>query len=236
MSPSDHEGLLKGKNVLLTGASRGIGRAIAEAYAKNGARLFIVARTTEKLEEVKESCEKLGSPEVTILEADMLQEDDLAKISEAVKGEVDVLVNNAGMATSGSILEGSPDEAAKLVTMNLIAPMQLTILLAPQLHGHIINISSVAGLHAIKSQSIYCASKWGLTGFSLTCFEDLKEKNVGVTAIFPAYTESSMTDSASFPSDKMIRPEDIAEAALLPFRMSKFACPSEIVVRNAIRP
>ena len=66
--------------------------------------------------------------------------------------------------------------------------------------------------------------------------QDLKEKNVGVTAIFPAYVESSMTESASFPSDKMIKPEDIAEAALLPFRMSKFACPSEIVVRNAVRP
>ena len=66
--------------------------------------------------------------------------------------------------------------------------------------------------------------------------QDLKEKNVGVTAIFPAYVESDMTAKASFPSDKMIRPEDIAEAALLPFRMSKFACPSEIVVRNAFRP
>ena len=138
MSSSDQGSLLKGKSVLLTGASRGIGRAIAEAYARNGARcapplsavhlgnqvpkskhthqhdkdtdhtscylwfvcwedhilflecgdgcagarLYVVARTTEKLEEVKESCEKLGSPEVTIIEADMLTEDDLAKIAQ----------------------------------------------------------------------------------------------------------------------------------------------------------
>ena len=69
------------------------------------------------------------------------------------------------------------------------------------------------------------------------CFlvKDLKDHGVGVTAIFPAYVESSMTEDASFPSDKMIRPEDIAQAALLPFRMSRFAVPSEIVVRNAVR-
>jgi len=65
--------------------------------------------------------------------------------------------------------------------------------------------------------------------------KDLKDHGVGVTAIFPAYVESSMTEDASFPSDKMIRPEDIAQAALLPFRMSRFAVPSEIVVRNAVR-
>ena len=66
--------------------------------------------------------------------------------------------------------------------------------------------------------------------------QDLKEHGVGVTAIFPAYVESDMTAKASFPSDQMIRPEDIAQAALLPFRMSRYAVPSEIVVRNAVRP
>ena len=72
-----------------------------------------------------------------------------------------------------------------------------------------------------------------MLGLSL---QDLKEHGVGVTAIFPAYVESDMTAKASFPSDQMIRPEDIAQAALLPFRMSRHAIPSEIVVRNAVRP
>lgn len=231
------DGLLKGKCVLLTGASQGIGSAIAEEYSRQGASLIIVARSTDKLESVAEKCKELGAEDVRVLQADVMNADDLVMIAKEVD-TLDVLVNNAGTAQSGSILEGNPDDWEKLVLTNLVAPMKLTGLLAHKLvmnKGYIINISSVAGLHAIKGQAPYCASKHGMTGWSLTCFEDLKDHGVGVTAIFPAYVESSMTEDASFPSDKMIRPEDIAQAALLPFRMSRFAVPSEIVVRNAVR-
>ncbi|EIE21846.1 NAD(P)-binding protein [Coccomyxa subellipsoidea C-169] len=164
-----------------------------------------------------------------------------SKVAERVADRLDVLVNSAGMTSKedqhDKIAEADVDMWDKMINLNLLVPMKLTHALAPILArshagGHIINISSVAGLRPSKYNAAYSASKWGLTGWSKACFEELKEQNIRVTTIFPAYVSSDMTRGVPIDNAKMILPEDIAQAALLPFQMSANACPTEIVINN----
>lgn len=242
-SPLKSKHLLAGKLCLVTGGSRGIGRAIAEAYAEQGAKLALVARTTSQLEETAESCRKLGAPEAHVFSADLTdgkQLADLVKQLEAKFQMVNVLVNNAGMQSkSGSTpREGDLDEWEMLLKLNTLAPMRLTRLVTPKMveakEGLIVNIGSVAALEPMSSVCDYAASKWGLRGWSLSCHDNLRKDNIKVVIIHPGMVRTDMTtnDSTEASAQKrMIQPTDIAEAALLAVRMSPSAVPNEITVR-----
>ncbi|BDA47076.1 3-oxoacyl-[acyl-carrier-protein] reductase FabG [Coccomyxa sp. Obi] len=228
--------LLQGKWALVTGASNGIGRAISLAFAEHGANLWISARHRDKLHETADDAKALGAEHIIIVQADMSIKESVDELAGVVGNKIDVLVNNVGMLTESSVLNGNPDDWDRMIQVDLAAPMRLTHHLAPQMSqrqdgGHIINISSVAGLEALPGFAAYVAAKHGITGFSKSSFEELRDKNVLVTTIYPGYVATEMTKNAPYPHDKMIRPEDIAQAALLPFRMSTRACPTDIVVR-----
>ncbi|KAK9819538.1 hypothetical protein WJX74_007481 [Apatococcus lobatus] len=235
--------LLAGKLCLVTGGSRGIGRAIAEAYAEQGAKLALVARTTSQLEETAESCRKLGAPEAHVFAVDLTdgkQLADLVKQLEAKFQMVNVLVNNAGMMSkSGSTpREGDAAEEEMLLKLNTLAPMRLTRLVTPKMveakEGLIVNVGSVAALEPMSSVCDYAASKWGLRGWSLSCHENLRKDNIKVVIIHPGMVRTDMTTSDKTEASaqkRMIQPTDIAEAALLAVRMSPSAVPNEITVR-----
>lgn len=236
------KGLLHGHTVLITGASRGIGKAISAGFASHGADVILVARSKAGLAEAAEACKAAGAGSVEVMEMDASNKDSVTALAKAVESKVTVLVNNAGMAMGYGepALETDPDDFETMLAVNLAAPMRLTRLLGPSMaekgNAVVINISSVAGIDPKPQALGYASSKWGLTGFSESLCQALTGK-IRVTTIFPAMVHTDMTKKFNYmePED-MISTNDIMEAALLPFRMSSKACPTRIVIRNAVPP
>eukprot|EP01071_Lankesteria_metandrocarpae_P009966 Lankesteria_metandrocarpae@DN5264_c0_g2_i5.p1 len=190
--------LLKDKTCLITGASRGLGAAIARTYAKEGASLILAGRTEDDMKQVADECKKLGAAEVQVKVVDFTSSEAVQRLGDdlAAAGSVDVLVNNAGMAIMENCLEGSPEIWDTLMAVNVAAPLRLTRLLAPQMKekrdGVIINMCSTAGLVGVESAAAYCASKFALRGWSMSCYETLRDHNVKVMAINPGPTNTDM--------------------------------------------
>lgn len=237
------DGLLCGHTVLVTGASRGIGKAVSIGFAEQGADLILVARKRAGLEEAAKACRAAGGGSVQIHEMDGSNTESVTALAKAVEGKVSVLVNNAGMLAGYGTppLEQDPDDWDAMLKVNLAAPMRLFRLLGPSMaekgNAVVINISSVAGLDPMPVNAGYGTSKWGLTGFSESVAEALKGKGIRIVTIFPAFVATDMTEGlGKLQPEQMIDTKDIMEAALLPFRMTSKACPTRIVIRNAVAP
>ncbi|CAD7699351.1 unnamed protein product [Ostreobium quekettii] len=234
--------MLKGKWCLVTGGGRGIGRSIALALAKESASLALTSRSVEQLESVAVECKAAGAPAVEVYPADLSDSkavDGLAAALLAKHGCVSVLVNNAGMITNGMTpLEGDPDEWEKMMVADLTSPMRLTRLLSPAMverkDGAILNISSVLGLEPHWSTAAYCAAKFGLRGWSLSCHDTLRRSNVKVVCINPGFVDTSLPGGmpGTVP-EEMIRAEDIAEACLLALKTSSKCVQTDITLRNS---
>jgi short-subunit dehydrogenase len=175
--------LLDGR-VLLTGATGGLGQAIAEAFAARGARLVLSGRRREVLEPL---ARRLGGRAVTCDLADRAELDRL--VAEA--GEVDVLIANAALPASGMLTELEPSHIDRMLEVNLRAPIALARALVPGMiarrRGHVVLISSLSGKAASPASSIYSATKFGLRGFALGLRQDLHGHGVGVSAVFPGF-------------------------------------------------
>ncbi|DBA95764.1 TPA: hypothetical protein ACH3X1_001318 [Trebouxia sp. C0004] len=212
---------LPGKVAVITGGGRGIGQAIAEKYATQGFTLILTARSKDQLEETAASCKAKGSPAVDIHGIDLSQSSQVGKFADDVLHKykkVDVLINNAGMGTkSGSgPIEGDSSEWEMAVNLNLIAPMLLTQAFAAGMvenkAGLIINIGSIAAESGMAGQSVYAATKWGLRGWSLSCYEGV------------------------FNQDLSLEAEDIAEAAMLPLITTALCVPKEMTLDTTQKP
>lgn len=177
---------LEGSKVLLTGASGGIGKAIARALCERGARLAITARREEVLSEL---CSELTG-DLTPLPADLAEAGAPADLAERA-GEVDVLVANAALPAAGRVDDFSPEEIDRAIDVNLRAPIQLARLLLPGMvqrgRGHLVFISSLSGKTASPGSGLYSAAKFGLRGFAAGVREDLVGTGVGVTVVFPGF-------------------------------------------------
>ena len=177
---------LGGSRVLLTGASGGIGRAVARALHGRGARVLLSGRRTEALEGLR--AELGGNAE--ILEADLAEKADVAALAERA-GAVDVLVANAGLPASGRLERFTAEEIDRALDVNLRAPIQLTRALVPGMvergRGHVVFVSSLSGKVASARSALYSATKFGLRGFAGGLREDLHGGGVGVTVVFPSF-------------------------------------------------
>jgi short-subunit dehydrogenase len=177
---------LEGSTVLLTGATGGIGQAIAHALDARGARLLLSGRRLDALEALRTG---LGGT-VECLDADLADAAAAAALAERA-GRVDVLVANAGLPASGPLDDFTPAEIDRALDVNLRAPMQLTRALLPQMvdrgRGHVVFVSSLAGKVASVGSSLYSATKFGLRGFAAGLREDLHGSGVGVTVVFPGF-------------------------------------------------
>lgn len=255
---SEPAGLLSDKLCLVTGSSRGIGAAIAEAFAEQGGKIILTAEPAqqENLDKVAESCRAKGAPHVDIIAADYDQTeqvDELAKKILEKYGCVDVLVHCAGEYGPMSLekgpnkgqgpLDGDPAEWDRTTRINMLGPMHLTRWLAPPMvekgDGYIITIASIEALSPYPSAPAYSSTKWGLRGWTKACYAALKTQNVKVTTINPAQVDTSMT--ADRPDQTMIpeleiTPQDIAETCLIPFRLSKNVVIEELIVHTAKTP
>jgi short-subunit dehydrogenase len=175
---------LGGRNVLLTGATGGIGGVVARALAARGASVILSGRRTEPLEAL---ASELGGRAIA---AD-LAEPGAPEALLAEAGDVDVLVANAALPASGELTSFSPTEIDRALAVNLRAPIMLARLLAPALtargSGHFVFVSSLSGKAAGPHSSIYSATKFGLRGFSLGLRQDLAEHGVGVSCVLPGF-------------------------------------------------
>ncbi len=208
---------LGGARVLLTGASGGLGRAIATALSAEGARVLLSGRRGEALQELAEGLD--GEAEVLV--ADLADAASAVALAEDA-GAVDVLVANAGLPASGPLSEFSPEQIDRAIDVNLRAPMQLTRALLPGMvergRGHVVLMSSLSGKAGSAGSSVYSATKFGLRGFAAGLREDLHGSGVGVTVVFPSFVR----DAGMF-HDSGVRlppwvgtrsPEDVARAVI----------------------
>eukprot|EP00922_Rhytidocystis_sp_ex-Travisia-forbesii_P045619 GHVS01068065.1.p1 GENE.GHVS01068065.1~~GHVS01068065.1.p1 ORF type:complete len:250 (+),score=33.94 GHVS01068065.1:92-841(+) len=233
---------LAGKKILITGASRGVGRDIALLYARHKpAEMYLTARSLDKLHEVAAECQKEGATKVEVFQVDASKLDavealamELLSAKHASYG-VDVLVNNAGVGVEGSANSGDIAKWTEGVNVNLMTPMILTRLLSPKMqerqYGVIVNIGSVAAIEGMTNAGIYSATKFGLRGWSLHCYRKLRLDNIKVMVIHPGFIATDMVKSPGLLAERMIQPADVAEAAMLPFRTTSGCCPEEITLR-----
>ena len=177
-----------GSTVLLTGATGGIGQALARGLTARGAQLVLTGRRADALAPL---ADELGA---RVVVADLADADDVARLEEEA-GAVDILVANAALPSSGQLLDYSVDEIDSAIAVNLRAPIVLTRLLAPAMvkagRGHIVHIGSLAGRTASPSASLYNATKFGLRGFALGLRQDLRASGVGVSIVQPGFVRDA---------------------------------------------
>ncbi len=200
------------KTAAVTGASRGIGREVALKFLKEGWKVHAVARDVAKLKELGDG--------VIAHEADLSDAGATARVAEALaKADVDVLVNNAGIAMSAPIHKTSDAEYARVMAINVTAPFVLSRALLPVLAqrggGRVINVASTAALKGFKYTSVYCASKHAVLGLTRALALEWAHKNITVNAVCPGWTDTDMfTASANTVSKTTGRSHDEARAAL----------------------
>ena len=174
-----------GKTVLLTGATGGLGRAIAAALADSGASLVLSSRKGDELERLAETLP--GSAHRTLVSDLALDGEALRLVRET--GEVDVLVANAGLPASGRLEGFTQDEIGRALRVNLESPVRMARELVPAMiergEGHMVFLSSISGKAATARASLYAATKFGLRGFALCLRDDLRSEGVGVSVISP---------------------------------------------------
>lgn len=175
-------------NVLLTGATGGIGHSIARAFAAQGADLVLTGRRADVLEPL---AAEVGGRALACDLGDGAAVDRLV----AVAGAVDVLVANAALPASGPLLEYTQEQIDRALEVNLRAPIALARALAPGMvergRGHLVFISSLAGKAAAPGSSLYSATKFGIRGFALCLREDLRSTGVGVSIVFPGFIRNA---------------------------------------------
>jgi len=211
---------LKGKIAFITGAGRGIGKAVAIALANEGVNVGLLARTEEALKEVVKEVEALGvKTAYATVDVSSLEEVEQA-ISTLTNelGKADILINNAGIGKFESLLEMNPEEWKKIIDVNLMGPYYVTKAVLPQLieknGGDIINISSTNGLNGAATSSAYSASKFGLIGMTESLAQEVRRNNIRVTSLTPSTVATELavqTDLIKGSAEKYMQPEDIAE-------------------------
>jgi 3-oxoacyl-[acyl-carrier protein] reductase len=232
-----------GKVAIVTGAGRGIGKAISLLLGRSGSRVVLAARSASQLDQVKAEIESQGGEAmaaVTDLTRDEETEGLVARVLDEW-GSIDYLINNAGWGRHAPVVKAKIEEWDRTLQVNLRAAMILTKLVLPKLiekrAGAIVNIASIAAKTGQANTAAYTASKFGLLGFSQSLYDEVREYGIKVSAILPGFVDTPLIPAtAKMDRSKMIRPEDVAEAVLFVLRSSETCCPVEITIRPQKSP
>ena len=222
--------LLQGKNALITGAGRGIGRAVAIALAKEGVNVGLLARSEENLKAVATAVDAEGVKAV-IATADVSSYEEVTTAIETLKnglGSIDILINNAGISKFGKFLELDVADWEKIIQVNLMGVYYATRAALPsmieQQSGDIINISSTAGQKGAPVTSAYSASKFGVLGLTESLAMEVRKHNIRVTALTPSTVATDMAVDLGLTDgnpDKVMQAEDIAEFIVAQLKLNK---------------
>lgn len=221
---------LKNKTALVTGAGKGIGKAIALALAKEGVNVILVARTQEEIDSVAAKVRSLRVKALAVT-ADVA---DINSVNAAVEkalsefGAIDILINNAGIASFGKFLELEPTDWERIIQVNLMGPYYVTRAVVPNMierqSGDIINISSTAGLAGNAMTSAYSASKFALLGLTDSLMQEMRKHNIRVTALTPSTVATDMAKELKLTDgnpDKVMQAEDMAELVIAQLKLNR---------------
>jgi hypothetical protein len=224
--------------LVISGASKGIGRAIIERFAKAGHDIALCARNWEDLQNLKKDVENQYKVNVYIQTGDMSVKEDVKTFVEFVKRigkPIDVLVNNAGTFIPGAIHKEEDGVLEKLMETNLYSAYYLTKgLIEPMLQrkeGHIFNISSIAGITAYNNGGSYSITKHAMQGFSKCLREEMKPFGIKVTTILPGATLTASWAGVNLPPERFIKSEDVAEMIFSCYQLSPSAVVEELLIR-----
>ena len=227
------------KVAVVTGAGRGIGRAIAIALAKAGCTVYLTARTGPELISVQQEI-LAAKGQARVIQADLTRDDDLHSLIQTC-GPVDFLVNNAGWGKRASVVRSRVDDWDQTFRVNLRAPMILAKEFLPAMikkgEGAVVNIGSVSGKSGEANGAAYSASKFGLIGFTQSLYEEVREHGIKVAVILPGFVDTPMIPPVKhLDRSKMIQAEDVAQAVLYILNAPATACPVEITIRPQRTP
>jgi len=234
-------GSLAGKVALVTGAGRGIGRAIAEAFAAEGAAVALASRSRADLAEVAGEIRKRQGRALAI-PTDVTQDSAVEALLEQTLselGRLDLLVTSAGTAAFGAVADSKPGDWDAMLTLNLRAVMVCCRAVLPamlrQRSGMILNVSSIATKRTLPGSAAYTATKAGLESFSRVLAEELRPHGVRVGVLVPGAVDTPIWDAlgGSPPRDKMLRVEDVARAAVLMATLPPHASLEELTLLPA---
>jgi short-subunit dehydrogenase len=224
-------------NIVITGASRGIGAAIAERFASEGNTLILCARNQEKLNSFADALQQRTGATVLTYAADISKKEEAMAFGKWILQHcpVDVLVNNAGSFVPGSIHDEADGNLEKMIEVNLYSAYHLTRALVPQMierrSGHIFNMCSIASLKAYANGGSYSISKFALAGFSKNLREELMPHNIKVTTVYPGAVYTDSWSGSGVAPERIMESKDIAEMMFAAAHLSPQACVEEIVVR-----
>lgn len=233
---------IRGQVALVTGASRGIGRAIAIALAQAGCHVALMARNLEQLHQTASLCEAHGAKTMT-LAIDITDRYALQQGIDTIAqsfGALHILVNNAGIIDRSSAFEASIDAWERVIDVNLRSAMYATRFALPHIQkqeeGTILFISSIAGKMTAGTVSSYSATKHGIVGFAGSLFEDIREHNIKVCTICPGFVHTDMVEHTELVFERMLQPDDVAQTALFVAQFPHTGCPTEIILRPQRTP
>ena len=221
---------LKNKNALITGAGKGIGKAIAIALAKEGVNVILISRTQLDVDQLAIKIENFGVKSLA-LSADISDINSTNAAVEKALAEfktIDILINNAGIASFGNFLELEPTEWEKIIQVNVMGTYYTTRAVLPNMierqTGDIINISSTAGLNGNALTSAYSASKFAVLGLTDSLMQEMRKHNIRVTALTPSTVATDMAKDLNLTDgnpEKVMQSEDIAELIIAQLKLNR---------------
>lgn len=230
---------LSGKTVLVTGAGRGIGRQVAIAFAREGMRVALLARSRDQIEAVAREIGKTATPIACDIS---IPEQAQSAVATAIKvlGHIDILVNNAGVFFEGTLLETELEDWNRTLAINATGTFLVTKAVLPGMiqrrRGRIINIVSSSGLKGYRAQAAYCASKHAMLGMARGLALEVKEYNIHVHCLCPGGVQTDFIKGTKLgqrlEGEVMIQPEDIADLCLYLCRLSDNLDIEEVAIRR----
>ncbi len=226
------------KLAVVTGGTKGIGRAVIEAFSGSGFDIATCARNSDDLSELKRSVETKHKNRVHVCPADMSNKSECRRFVDFVlelKSPTEVLVNNSGVFIPGAVHTEEEGLLEQHIETNLYSAYRTSRGLIPEMkkagRGHIFNICSIASLIAYSNGGSYTISKFAMYGMSKVLREEMKPFNIRVTSVMPGATLTASWEGVDLPEERFIPPEDIAQLLLTTYQLSERSVVEDLVIR-----
>jgi short-subunit dehydrogenase len=229
---------IKMQNIVITGGSKGMGKAMAEKFAAAKNNIFICSRNKKELSKTAGEINEKYAGSVEYFSADLSVKNEVLNFADWLLKKnipIDVLINNAGSFVPGSVYNEPDGNLEKMMDVNLFSAYHLTRALLPNMmknkSGHIFNISSIAALKAYNNGGSYSISKFAMMGFSINLREEMKPFNIKVTTVYPGAVYTSSWEGAGVLPERIMEVDDIANMIFAASCLSPQACVEDIVIR-----